>query len=89
MPKGKVTKVFDGDTLKVKDGPRIRLAGIDAPEKPRKGGIAATNKLKELVQGKTISYTEDAFSYGRTVGKVKVGPKSVSEKPRLKSHGFF
>lgn len=80
MAKGKVTKVIDGDTLQVKGGTRIRLAGIDAPEKPRKGGIAATKKLAELVKGKTVSYTEDAISYGRTVGEVKLGSKSVNKE---------
>jgi endonuclease YncB( thermonuclease family) len=80
MPKGKVTKIIDGYTLQVKGGTRIRLAGIDAPEKPRKGGIAAINKLSDLVKGKTISYSQDAYSYGRTVGEVKLGPKSVNKE---------
>jgi len=79
MPKMKIIKVIDGDTIQ---GPRkkfIRLAGVDAPETGTKGAAAATHKLEDLVLKKTISYTEDAKSYGRIVGEVKAGPKSVNK----------
>jgi len=80
MPKTKITEVIDGDTIK---GPRktfIRLAGVDAPEMGTKGGAAAKNELKDMVLGKTVSYTEDAMSYGRIVGEVKLGGKSVNKE---------
>lgn len=50
MLRAKVTKIIDGDTLQIKGGERIRLAGVNAPEKPRKGGVAATRKLGELTK---------------------------------------
>ncbi len=78
MPKGKVKEVVDGDTVRLPYNKFIRLSGVDAPEKNQKGGSAATNELKKLVEDKTISYTEDARSYGRIVGTVKVGSKNVN-----------
>ncbi|NQU84019.1 MAG: thermonuclease family protein [Parcubacteria group bacterium] len=80
MPKIKILEVIDGDTIR---GPRktfIRLAGVDAPEKGSQGSAAATHKLEDLVLQKTISYTEEAQSYGRVVGEVKVGSKSVNKE---------
>ena len=78
MPKGKVKEVIDGDTIRLPYNKFVRLAGVDAPEKNRKGGAAAKHKLEKLVGDKTISYTEDATSYGRIVGTVKVGRKNVN-----------
>lgn len=78
MPKGKVKEVIDGDTVRLPYNKFIRLAGVDAPEKNQKGGAAAKYELEKLVENKTISYTEDAISYGRIVGTVKVGSKNVN-----------
>lgn len=80
MPKTKVKEVVDGDTIKGLRNTFIRLAGVDAPEMGTKGGSAAKAELKDMVLGKTISYTEDAMSYGRIVGEVKLGSKSVNKE---------
>ena len=80
MPKTKVKEVIDGDTIKGLRNTFIRLAGVDAPEMGTKGGSAAKAELKDMVLGKTISYTEDAMSYGRIVGEVKLGSKSVNKE---------
>ena len=79
MPKGKVKEVVDGDTVQLPYNKFIRLAGVDAPEIGTTGAAAAMHKLEELVNGKTISYTEDAKSYGRIVGIVKVRGKNVNQ----------
>ena len=79
MPKGKVQEVIDGDTVRLSYNKFIRLASVDAPEIGTKGAAAAKHKLEELVEGKTISYTEDANSYGRIVGTVKAGNKNVND----------
>lgn len=83
MPKARVTKVIDGDTLKI---PRksIRLANVDAPEMGNRGGAKAKNQLKNMVQGKTISYKPVGKSYNRVVAQVKVGSKSVNQAMRNK-----
>lgn len=78
MPKGKVKEIIDGDTVRLSHNKFIRLAGVDAPEKNQKGGSAAKHELEKLVKDKTISCTEDATSYGRIVGTVKVSSKNVN-----------
>jgi len=80
MPKAKVIKVVDGDTVQLPYKKFIRLADVDAPEMGTKGAAAAKHKLEDLVLNKTISYTEDAKSYDRIVGDVKVGSKSVNKE---------
>ena len=80
MPRGKVQRVIDGDTVVLEDDTRVRLAGVDAPERKREGGPAAKRELEDLIKDKTITYTEDSMSYGRVVGKIKVGPKDVNKE---------
>ncbi len=89
MPrKERVTKVIDGDTFMTASRKNpIRLANVDAPEKGTRGGAAATNALKSMIQGETVSVDTVARDvYGRSVAKVKVGRKSVNKavKDRLK-----
>ncbi len=54
---------------------RIRLAGIDAPEKNQPYGDVSTQSLAERVSGKavTIEY-EKRDRYKRIIGKVMVDP---------------
>jgi endonuclease YncB( thermonuclease family) len=70
---GKVVAVADGDTITVLDADKvqhkIRLGGIDAPEK----GRASKRSLSDLVYGKTVVIdTDKTDRYGREVGKVLV-----------------
>ena len=52
---------------------KIRLAGIDAPEKKQPFGNVSKKSLSDLVYGKQISVDYDKQDrYGRTVGKVIV-----------------
>ena len=50
---GVVTHVRDGDTIVVGTMP-IRLNGLAAPEGDEAGGLAATQAMNELVQGRTL-----------------------------------
>jgi endonuclease YncB( thermonuclease family) len=76
---GNVVKVADGDTITIKDDSgnkhRIRLGGIDAPEKNQPYGKESTQSLLELTSGKpvVIEY-EKRDRYNRIVGKVLVDP---------------
>ena len=78
---GKVVKVTDGDTLTLVDingfSHRVRLAGIDAPEKSQYYGQESTKNLEWLVynKGVTIEYSKHD-RYGRIIGKVMVNQKS-------------
>jgi endonuclease YncB( thermonuclease family) len=76
---GIVVKIADGDTITVLDSNivqrRIRIAGIDAPEKGQPFGNASRKRLGELVARKEVRiefYKHDR--YGRIVGKVLVTP---------------
>ncbi len=72
---GKVVKITDGDTLTILDANykdhKIRLAGIDAPERRQAYGLASRKHLLSIVAGKqvTVEY-QKRDRYGRIVGKV-------------------
>lgn len=72
---GRVVRVSDGDTVTLLDGShaqrRIRLAGIDAPEKAQPYGGASTRHLSGMVFGESVSVEYKKHDrYGRIVGKV-------------------
>jgi micrococcal nuclease len=56
---GTVTRVADGDTvtLLVENGDKIkiRLVGIDAPEKDQPHGLVSKSYLEEIIEGKQIN----------------------------------
>lgn len=69
--------VFDGDTLELTDGRRVRLIGINAPEIGRDGkpsepfARAAEQRLQQLTRGKPLylaSGGDPQDRYGRTLG---------------------
>ena len=67
----------DGDTITVLDKThtqhKIRLAGIDAPEKNQAFGQRAKESLSDLVSSKAVTVeTGKTDRYGREVGKVLV-----------------
>jgi endonuclease YncB( thermonuclease family) len=74
---GRVVGVADGDTITVLDANRqqhkIRLAGIDAPEKAQPFGDRSKQNLSALVFDKQVVVESNKQDrYGRTVGKVLV-----------------
>lgn len=74
---GKVVSVADGDTVTILDAThqqvKIRLAGIDAPEKRQPFGSRSKENLGRLVFGKNVTVdTTKQDKYGRTVGKILV-----------------
>ena len=79
---GKVAKITDGDTLYVLDANyqqhKIRLAGIDAPERKQAYGLTSRKHLASIVAGKqvTVEY-QKRDRYGRIVGKVWVNGVDV------------
>lgn len=74
---GRVVGVTDGDTVTVLDTAtterKIRLMGIDAPEKKQAFGRKSKESLSALVFNKqvTVEYSK-RDRYGRTVGKILV-----------------
>ena len=80
---GRVVRIADGDTITILDATnaqhKIRLQGIDAPEKKQAFGNASRKHLSSLVAGKNVSvkYTK-RDKYGRILGTVFADGKDVN-----------
>ena len=79
---GRVVAVADGDTLTVLDAQqkqhKIRLLGIDAPEKAQPFGQKSKESLSLLAFQKQVQVRSSKKDrYGRTVGQVFVGNTDV------------
>lgn len=75
--------VSDGDSLLLElpegNRVRVRLYGIDAPEKDQDFALPARKKLTRLVYDKLIRVeVQDMDKYGRYVGKVYAGARYVN-----------
>jgi micrococcal nuclease len=85
---GKVVAVADGDTITVlrdKEQVKIRLAGIDAPEKAQAFGNVAKQRMSDMVFSKEVRVDDrKKDKYGRTIGRVWVAPDEcqVSDCPK-------
>ena len=91
IPQGgsvKVVRVVDGDTIEIEGGQTVRYIGIDTPETvhPQKTvecfGREASNKNKELVEGKFVRLEKDVSEvdkYGRLLRYVYVDDVFVNE----------
>ena len=81
---GKVIGVADGDTITVlrdKQPQKIRLYGIDCPEKRQPFGNKAKQFTSELVFGKVVEIEPIATDrYGRTVAFVRIENITVNEE---------
>jgi endonuclease YncB( thermonuclease family) len=81
-----VVGVIDGDTIDVRAGNtpsyRIRLAGIDAPEKKQAFGNKAKQNLSDLVYRKAVRIEwSKKDKYGRIVAKILAPPGSCATQP--------
>lgn len=73
-----VNYVVDGDTFKC-DGFKLRLCGIDAPEKAQVYGGLATAKLTQLTMNKNVRVVFNAFDvYGRVLGEVWIDDRLIN-----------
>lgn len=75
---GRVIGIADGDTLTILDARfvqhKVRLSGIDAPEKTQPFGTVSRQHLALLTFGRQVTVvTAKKDRYKRTVGKVLVG----------------
>jgi micrococcal nuclease len=81
---GKVVGVSDGDTIRVMHRGRetkIRLFGIDCPERDQAFGNKARSFTAKMVFGKVVEVQEvDRDGYGRTVAWVSVDGKSLNKE---------
>jgi len=80
---GLVVGVADGDTITVLDADKvqhkIRLSGIDAPEKKQAFGNRSKESLSALAFDKTVNVeTSKRDRHGRQIGKVLVNGQDVN-----------
>lgn len=71
-----VVRAVDGDTLELASGQRVRVHGIDTPERGECHYQTATQRMAELVVGREVTLTrdgDDADHYGRLLRYVDVG----------------
>lgn len=74
LERNRVVRVVDGDSIQIKDGRRIRMLGIDAPERGRCMADEARQRLIKLTLGKRTRLTDTVTDdYGRTLANVWVG----------------
>jgi endonuclease YncB( thermonuclease family) len=77
---GEVVKIADGDTLTILDGSKtqhkIRLAGIDAPEKAQAFGTKARENLAAKAFRRNVRVEViDVDRYRREVGRIYLGDR--------------
>lgn len=80
---GRVVAVADGDTVTVLDASntqhKIRLSGIDAPEKKQPFGMRSKQSLSDLVFNRLVEVeTDKRDKYGREVGKILITGQDVN-----------
>jgi endonuclease YncB( thermonuclease family) len=80
---GRVVGVMDGDTIDLltdnKELVRVRLSGIDAPEKRQPFGQAAKGELSDLAYNRraTVDWAKKD-RYGRVIGKLFVSGRDAN-----------
>ncbi len=78
----KVIAVLDGDTVLIKRAKglvKIRMVGIDAPEKAQPFGETSKRSLFDLVMGKQVTIKSQAIDkYGRMVAAINVDNLDVN-----------
>ena len=77
-----VVKVADGDTITILDeqkkAHKVRLQGIDAPEKKQAYGEKSKQNLAFLIYNRTIQVEYSKYDkYGRIIGKVSLKGKDI------------
>ncbi len=80
---GRVTEVASGDSITIIDASnvefKVRLSGIDAPEKEQPYGPVSRESLSDLIQGKEVTVNWIKRDYHRrVVGKVLINNTDVN-----------
>lgn len=94
LPRGARPQVLDGWQVRLIDGDtfaygseRIRIRGIDTPEKSESGGFEATQRLDLLLrEGQILVVPEAVDKYGRVVADVYVNGRNLAEV--LRDEGY-
>jgi len=81
--KGQAVNITDGDTFTLRysslEEERVRLHGIDAPERNQPHGPAAGAELARLIEGREVRVElVDRDNYGRLVARVWIGDLDIN-----------
>ena len=85
-----VTRIIDGDTIKIETGQTIRLICVNTPEKGEEGYKDAKSYLKSLILNKRITIKKDISemdSYDRLLRYVYLNKILVNEAIARKGYG--
>jgi endonuclease YncB( thermonuclease family) len=91
---GKVTKVFDGDSLLFQPAGggkplELRLKDIDAPEICQPGGPESRDYLQEVVKDKLVRVeTGPADAFGRTLAVLSVDDMNLNQRLVAEGHAW-
>lgn len=91
---GRVVRITDGDTITVlskeKQQHKIRLAGIDTPERKQPFGHRAKESLSDMIFNKDVTVEWDKKDrWGRIIGKVLSGTEDVNLKQVEIGHAWW
>lgn len=78
--------ITDGDTVRCGSGVRIRLWGIQAPERDQPGGPAATRALAQIIDGRDLICDLRGKSYNRVVARCWAGGEDIAEAMVTRGH---
>ena len=93
--KAKVLNVVDGDTidvsvdlgLQIHTLQRIRLYGIDTPERGQPGFLEASDRLKYLILDKNVIIkTYKVSKYGQYLGEIMFDEMNINEMMITEGH---
>ncbi|MBU0898953.1 MAG: thermonuclease family protein [Nanoarchaeota archaeon] len=76
-----ITRVIDGDTVELENEERVRLLGIDTPEKGQLLYSEASERLRELVEGKSVLLESDQTNrdkYDRLLRNVILNRQNIN-----------
>jgi micrococcal nuclease len=89
---GKVLRVFDGDTIEVlleSGNIRVRLHGIDAPERDQPQAATARAWLARQIQSQSVQLepiTQD--QYDRVVARIFLGERNINSELVAQGHAW-
>lgn len=92
---GQALRITDGDTFTLlpagdAEPERVRLHGIDAPERDQPHGSAAGTALAELVEGHTLQVeVVERDNYGRLVGRVWIDDLDINLAMVTAGHAWW
>lgn len=79
MPRGVVKRVLDGATVELRNGEKVKVAGLMAPKLEQPGGQAAKRRLQSLLRrGTSIGLSDPRdLMIGQSIRTVTKGGKNV------------